>query len=400
MSINEYFYLRLLNTEEEMTELDDRIEEALELHMQKKFSDENYDSEIEGRKLLESLYERRLYIQYMGARTFHPYSEFGRLCLERAQKFINEYESEVGILNTRITKDNVDRFIGVLTEDLIDDISTGRYQAIGAIRYDGDGLAGVGALVYTVDTDLLGDDYILRIKWIFVRESFRRRGIATTLFGSILWKNKLLENENVLVEVPIDKKWYAAYYNMLCDWHFDMEGGYAPQLYLRVSDIKLNDNLKKMATFATSLSNVTADDRKAAIDSFSRDDDRLYKLLNRNIPGNYFDEKLSGICILKGEVIGLLLVHRLPSETVRVEYLGGDNKACMALLSNMISVAKKVCSPDTVLEFTVEMEEIGNYFDKLFDKHLRIPMVMADLQKPTRGENINPTDAAWLFSGV
>ena len=400
MSINENFYKRLIDSDEEMTRLESRIAKGMKLHMEMKAGDTPYDPNTDGRELLEDLYERRLYLQYMGARTFHPYSEFGRLCLERAQLLIDDYEKEIGILNTRITKNNVDRFIGVLTEDLIDDISTGRYQAIGALRYDGDGVAGVGALVYTVDTDLLGDEYILRIKWIFVREAFRRRGVATTLFGAILWKNRLLENENVLVEVPVDQKWYASYYNMLCDWHFDMEEGYSPQLYLRVSDIKPDDNLKKMATFATSLSGAKASDRKAAIDSLSRDDDRLFKLLKRDIPKDYFDEKMSGICMLKGEIIGLLLVHRLQSETVRVEYLGGDNKACMALLSNMICVAKKVCSPNAVLEFTVETEEIGNYFDRLFDKHLRIPMAMADLQKPKRGENIEPEDALWFLSGV
>ena len=80
--------------------------------------------------------------------------------------------------------------------------------------------------------------------------------------------------------------------------------------------------------------------------------------------------------------------------------MGGDVKASQVLLSHTICMAKKLCSPGTVLEFTVESEEIGEYFDKYFDDHLRTPMMMADLQRPTRGENIGPEDAMWFLSGV
>ena len=400
MSINEDFYKRLIDSDEEMTRLESRIARGMKLHMEMKAGDTPYDPNTDGRELLEDLYERRLYLQYMGARTFHPYSEFGSLCLERAQLIIDGYEKEIGILNTRITKNNIECFTGSLTEDLIDDISTGRYQAIGALRYDGQAVVGVGALVYLVDRDLLGDEYILRIKWLFVKEQFRRRGVATSLLGGILWKNKILENENVLVEVPIDKEWYDAYYNMLSDWHFNIESGYSPWLYLRVSKLKPVDIVKKMASFAKPLKELTGANRKKTFDALSRKDDRLYTLLHRNIPNDYFDEDLSGICVKNGKLLGLILVHRLPSRIARVEYMGGDEKASQVLLSHMICKAKERYVFGTVLEFTVESEEIGEYFDKYFDDHLRTPMMMADLQRPTRGENIGPEDAMWFLSGV
>ncbi|MBO6214021.1 MAG: hypothetical protein J6N76_00630 [Lachnospiraceae bacterium] len=400
MSINEYSYKRLIDSDEEMTRLESRIAKGMKLHIEMKAGDTPYDPNTDGRELLEDLYERRLYLQYMGARTFHPYSEFGSLCLERAQLILDGYEKEIGILNTRITKNNIGCFVGSLTEDLIDDISTGRYQAIGALRYDGQAVAGVGSLVYLVDRDLLGDEYILRIKWLFVKEQFRRRGVATSLLGGILWKNKILENENVLVEVPIDKEWYGAYYNMLSDWHFNIESGYSPWLYLSVSKLKTVDIVKKMASFAKPLKELIGADRKKTFDALSREDDRLYTLLHRNIPNDYFDEYMSGICVKNGKLLGLILVHRLPSRIVRVEYMGGNEKASQVLLSHTICMAKKQCSLDTVLEFNVESEEIGEYFDKYFDDHLRTPMVMADLQRPTRGENIGPEDAMWFLSGV
>ena len=400
MSLNDVFYRRLIDSETEIEELDAKIDDGMELHWQKKESGDSYDPNTDGRQILEQLYERRLYLQYNGAKTFHPYSEFGRLCLMRAQTMIDEYEKEIGVLNTRITENNVDRFIGVLTEDLIDDICSGRYQAIGALRFDGNGVSGVGALVYMVDTDRLGDEYILRIKWLFVKEKFRRHGVATTLLGGILWKNRALQNENVLVEVPIDKEWYGAYYNMLCDWHFDMEAGYSPQLYLRVSDLKLNEDIEKMAGRVTPLKKMEASIRKKVFDILGKKDDRVYTLLHRKLPADYFDEMLSGIYIKDGKPAGVLLVHRLPSQMVRVEYMGGDYQANWTLLSHMLKMAKKHCASFAVLEFSVEKEEVGDYFDEYFDEHLRIPMVMADLQKPERGQDIGPEDAAWFLSGV
>ena len=400
MSVNEVFYRRLIDSETEMEELEEKLDEGLTLIEVEKASGKPYDPNTDGRKILEPLYERRLYLQYNGAKTFHPYSEFGRLCLQKAQSIIDDYESQIGILNTRITSNNVDRFIGALTEDLIDDICTGRYQAIGALRYDGDGVCGVGALVYKVDTDLLGEEYILRIKWLFVKEPFRRRGVATSLLGGILWKNRALENENVMVEVPIDKEWYGAYYNMLSDWHFDMEEGYSPQLYLRVSDIQIHDDFAKMAANATPLKKLEKSQRKKAFDMMSEKDDRLIPLLNRKLPSDYFDDELSCFCVKNNELTGMLLVHRLPSQTVRVEYMGEDPTANWALLSHMLVMAKKRCAPDAVLEFGVETEEVGDYFDEYFDDHLRIPMAIADLQKPRTGQDISPEDAAWFLLGV
>ena len=63
-------------------------------------------------------------------------------------------------------------------------------------------------------------------------------------------------------------------------------------------------------------------------------------------------------------------------------------------------MAKKRCAPDAVLEFGVETEEVGDYLDEYFDDHLRIPMAIADLQKPRMGQDISPEDAAWFLLGV
>ena len=101
MSYNEMYYQRVLDAETEMGELDEAIEEAVSA----------LALNAEGRKELEKLYERRLYLQYVAARTFHPFSEFGKLCLNKAKEITDEYESEFGLLTTRITKDNVERFL-------------------------------------------------------------------------------------------------------------------------------------------------------------------------------------------------------------------------------------------------------------------------------------------------
>ena len=63
-----------------------------------------------------------------------------------------------------------------------------------------------------VDTDRLDDEYILFVKWLFVKESFRNRGVATSLLGGLLGKSQVLRDNNVLFEIPANKELIQPYY--------------------------------------------------------------------------------------------------------------------------------------------------------------------------------------------
>ena len=357
MSYNEMYYQRVLDAETEMGELDEAIEEAVSA----------LALDAEGRNELEKLYERRLYLQYVAARTFHPFSEFGKLCLNKAKEITDEYESEFGLLTTRITKDNVERFRGSLTFDLMDDTRTGKYQAIGALRYDEDGVSGVGALVYFVDTDRLDDEYIVRVKWLFVKENFRNRGVATSLLGGLLGRCQALETENVLFEVPAKKELIQPYYKLLSDWHFDFEAGLAPQLYLKMKDVEVIDELWDMAADVKPLKKLPTDKLNSLSGKFADD---------------YYDGELS-CYIAKGDtILGALLVHRLPSGMIRMERLVGDSKYVENLVSFMLISAKDICADDTIVELFAESEELNDYFDVCCTTHLRTLVMLASLQKP------------------
>ncbi len=357
MSYNEMYYQRVLDAETEMGELDEAIEEAVSA----------LALDAEGRNELEKLYERRLYLQYVAARTFHPFSELGKLCLNKAKEITDEYESEFGLLTTRITKDNVERFRGSLTVDLMDDIRTGKYQAIGALRYDEDGVSGVGALVYFVDTDRLDDEYIVRVKWLFVKENFRNRGVATSLLGGLLGRCQALETENVLFEVPAKKELIQPYYKLLSDWHFDFEAGLAPQLYLKMKDVEAMDELWDMAADVKPLKKLPTDKLNSLSGKFADD---------------YYDGELS-CYIAKGDtILGALLVRRLPSGMIRMERLVGDSKYVENLLSFMLISAKDICDDDTIVELFAESEELNDYFDAYYTTHLRTLVMLASLQKP------------------
>ena len=383
MNYNEMYYQSLLDAEAEIEKLDEAIEEKLDLHFVELTSKDGDDGSIEGREALEKLYERRLYLQYIAARTFHPFSEFGRLCLEKARNVTDEYEDNIGLLTTRITKDNVERFKGSLTVDLMDDITTGKCSAIGALRYDGDGVSGAGALVYSVETDRLDDEYINRVKWLFVKESFRNRGVATSLLGGFLGQCMALEDYNILFEVPLKREWNQAYYKLLSDWHFDFEAGLAPQLYLRMSDVDLVDELLDLAANVKPLKNLPEDKRNTLSGSF---------------PGDYIDPELSCYMAKGDEMLGALLVHRLPSGMIRMEHFIGDQKYGENLFSFMIISAKEICGDDTMVEIIVESGEMGDYFDVYFATHLRTTVILASLQKPYVTDDTSVIDAVEILS--
>lgn len=392
MAINDLNYYSLAESETEMVELDNEIREKLELHRDKMENAYKYDPNIDGRKALESLYERRINLAYRIAKTFHPFSQFGRMCLGRAQEITDEYEREVGILTTRITKENISSFRGSLTADMAEDITTGKYQAIGALRYNEDGVYGVGALVYMMDMDRLDDEYILRIKWLFVKEAFRERGIATALLGGLLWKSLVLETENILFEAPVNPEWNQVYYDILTDWHFDFEVGFSPQLYLRLDDVEIDNEINKLAAQASPLKKLPEANRKKASDMIAEKDDSFYLLLNRKLPDGYIDEELSCFHIDGGEFKGALMVHTLPSGTVRIEYLSGEPKSCMILLSYMIKRAKEICEGDTLLELVSEYPETDDYFDSCFEHQIRMSVIMAALTPAYGNEDMELED--------
>jgi hypothetical protein len=373
MTYNDIYYQKLLDSEAEMGEVDKAIEDAMgELALNE-----------DGRKDLEKLYERRIYLQYIAARTFHPFSEFGKLCLRRAQEIADEYENEFGLLTTRITKDNLDRFKGSLTLDLMDDISTGKCQAIGALRYDEDGISGVGALVYMVDTDRLDDEYILIVKWLFVKEGFRNRGVGTSLLGGLLGKSLVLENNNVLFEIPAKQDLIQPYYKLLSDWHFDFEAGLAPQLFLKMSDVEILDELLDLAGNVKPLKKLSSDRREA---------------LSGRFPTEYFDEELSCFIAKGDDVLGVLLVHRLPSGKIRMERMVGDPKFGENLFSYMIISAKEICGDDTMVELFAQSQEMGDYFDVYYSTHLRTLVMLASLQKPYGISDTKVEDAIGVLS--
>ncbi len=399
MLVDEIYYEELLDSEGEIGKLDEAFAEGLELQREKMMSDA-YDPNTDGRKDLEELFERRLYLQFAAAKTFHPFSEFGGYCLEHAQELIDEYESEVGPVNTRITKSNIDRFKGSLTEDLMDDIKSGKCQAIGALRYDGDGISGVGALVYEMDTDRLGEEYILRIRWIFVKEAFRKRGVATSLLGSILCKSRALGTENILFESSTDHKWNQAYYNLLSGWHFDLEVGLSPRLYLRLSDVEVMDEMLEFATPIRPLMNLSMDQRKEMFEEVAGSDEQLFGLFSRQIPDDYFDGELSGILEKDKKVYGMILAHRMPSGMIRMEYCGGEQNFGAGLFSYMIITAKEICDKDTIIELVPQSEEMNDFFDTYFSEHLRLSVVMASLQKPYGTSDTGVADAVTILNSL
>ena len=86
------------------------------------------------RERMESLYTYKMDAFFNLSYAFHPFTSYGRECIQKAIEVRKEYESLGECLSTRVGPGNISVFEPLLTEDLAEDILTGRRLAIGAIR--------------------------------------------------------------------------------------------------------------------------------------------------------------------------------------------------------------------------------------------------------------------------
>ncbi len=96
-----------------------------------------YGMESMDREAIEIPYSLKMDLLYHLAFGIHPLTSYGKKCLFNATRVRHEFEETVGGYTTRITPKNISIFTSVLSEDMKEDIITGRREAIGAIRAKG-----------------------------------------------------------------------------------------------------------------------------------------------------------------------------------------------------------------------------------------------------------------------
>ena len=202
--------------------------------------------EFEIREKLEGIYLAKIGLMLQASRLFHPMSEFGRSALKKAMDAQNEYEDRVGALVTGVTDDSIRKYKPLLTDDIMEDIMVGKTQAMAALRYRDGAVYAAGILAYSVDTDLLQENVVIRIEWLYIAEEFRGEGIADMLLGNLISRCVDLGIENITFDFPEESEYAQAYYNLLSDWHFSFTTGLSPEFVTEVAKDTVKKNIESI----------------------------------------------------------------------------------------------------------------------------------------------------------
>ena len=384
MGLNEIYYEAFLNREDELRAIEKEIEEK-ETEAEGKGL-----GEFELRKLLEEPYLKWISIQYQAARLFHPLSELGRLALGAAAATEKAYAERVGTLISRVTDDSINRYQPLLSDDIMEDFLVNKMKAIGALRYRDGAVYAAGVLAYGVEPDRGALGMVLRIHWLYVATEFRGQGIADMLLGNIINEGLAAGIDYFTFDFQDEMPETQIFYNLFSDWHFSFETGLAPEF---MTALKAKDESRIVANLAedsTSLEALSEKEKEEAFQTLADSDAAMQKVLDRRVPPNYYDAKLSSICLRKGKKGGVLLAHKMPGGLVRTEYLGwneGGGYAVRSLVSRLAVMARKVYGEETLISVPVESEELGVFLDDNFPVHIRKPIIEAALTEPLPDEN-------------
>ena len=333
---------------------------------------EKYKSAGKGRKSLEDAYSSGIKVlQHIGS-FFHPFSSYGSSMLIRARNLRKEFESICGPYTVRIDADNIKYFKSVLSADTAEDVAVGKLNAIGAMRSGKKGIYGVGALAYYLEKDPAGSEIILRIKWLYVDEDYRERGVAGSLVSEIMVLAKEFGVAAVSTSVSVTSEWSEVVSNWLGSWYVGFTIGLAPE---NVFDIPGNVNNKaiKFMEGCGSYNTVTQTDFRYMYTRFLRKNGYDGFLLRNDLPADYIDNSSS--CYVGDPVSpkGILLSHTLPSGIKRVEYISAavDNEKDIEQKLMIAFITSLTANSKEHQEFLMEANNPDLY--PFFDKALPNP---------------------------
>ena len=355
------------------------------------------------RDSLEGPYTMKLDLLYYLARSFHPWTSYGRDCLKQAAALREEFESICGPLVTRVELSNLKIFRAVLSRDLLEDVANGRSHAIGALRGGEEGLSAAGALAYDLDRHPLDGSIVLRVKWLYVDEDFRGRGIGNALIGELMTQTAELTGvSGMTVDIPALMEDAERLSWLFDGWRFSFATGVSPEMRLCLGDIPGTEQVEKAGAKAEPLSGAGAEQAVLLKRFFARTGHTGY-LASDSLPQGYIDSSLS--CYI-GDPLqpeGVLLAHRCPSGKLRVEacecWMDQDKNA-EALICHFIAAARAGYAPDTLVELELPSEEVGEAMDRLFPQQ-RGELLMEGILKrpdPARGEDLTSEDVDGLLS--
>lgn len=361
---------------------------------------EAYDRSKHPREALEWVCTAKLDVIGDMAARFNPFSSYGKEMLSQYADCRREFERKAGYLTSNISKNNAGIFSSVISADIRDEIETGKCFAIGAIRSDGNDSYGVGALAYYYDEDMDGET-VLRVKWLYVDEDWRKRGIARALMIEILYIASVKNISAVSVDFEVGE-YQNTFGNILTQLHFDFSAGVSPESALTIGDVSRDNKLSGYADRTTVFSELADIEASEAIRRFLEKNGYKGFLAGSGIKEGYIDKDTSCFIGKPEAPEGMLLSHKYPSGRIGIEYAGcinGKEDKIEILFGSFITEALYKYDKNTEIIFNTADMDTGIMLDELFPKQKVRFLIEGVLVSPEKDRDITKGIVEYLVEG-
>lgn len=197
----------------------------------------NYNPAVHGGETLEQACTAEMEFLFHLGRNLHPLSASGQAYLLKAMDCRKQFEKKTGLLVSRISGENMPVFSGLLTEDLREDIQLGRFDAIGALRDNGNDIVCAGTLVYELNAVPPENELVMLIRWLYVDEDWRSRGVANALLGELAARMAAFRISALQVDIPAAAETSQIALDFFRAWHFTFTTGIESELVVSLKDI-------------------------------------------------------------------------------------------------------------------------------------------------------------------
>ena len=350
------------------------------------------DGKKHSRSVMEDIYTSCMKQLYLLGRRFHPLSDYGKSCIDYAVKKRKEFEATVGPLLTMITKDNIIAFLKVLSPEMQEDILFNRCKAVGIFKGEKTNLYGVGATLFYADKSPVGPETILRVKWMYVHEDYRRLGIAEMMLGELVHIMDEQGFSAMTFDFPMGSDYADIYGELLTKWHFTFATGLAPDFTFIAKNKKLPEYLKGKTNGVVGMDKLSPPEVAKLIHTyFTRKQVKNFASYLKK-PRDYYDLSLSCFVGEASHPVGLLLAHKSGSGRIVIEYLGTHSKKggryVVRLLRYAVNKVVSLYGVDAELFMPIDTYEKGEAMDILFPRQTAGRLVEGILAPPFSDENV------------
>lgn len=299
-----------------------------------------------------------------------------------------------------VREKELEQFLPMIPEDMQESVISGEYLCLGGLWSDEEEentkdsageVTAAGVLVFSPEEGISDDEEIMNvieIKWIYVDEEFRQKGVANEMMQTL---SEILEDnpaEGIICDVPFGSE-YDLTEAFFASWGFQFELIDNPEVIITKDDCRRKIGETKKKELKMHLDNPGTVEGLTAVPDIPEELFRreLHALKEAEKTGYYdrisedrdaYDTDLSYAILDEGEITSLILFERLSDEELHLVMIASKSqsrvKELLFLLEYAASYYFQNYPEKTVIRLTAGTERSRNLVAKVFPDKDPIPM--------------------------